>query len=78
MMQAMLQLSDALLYEEQHMFQRFADLEESLYYLDLEMAQLKGKIHALEHRVTVLETGLATININEGATKKAKHTKIAL
>lgn len=43
MMQAMLQLSDALLYEEQHMFQRFAELEESLYYLDLEMAQLKGK-----------------------------------
>lgn len=78
MMQAMLQLSDALLYEEQHMFQRFADLEESLYYLDLEMAQLKGKIHTLEHRINVLETGLATVNIKEEATKKTKHAKIVL
>lgn len=42
------------------------------------MAQLKGKIHTLEHRINVLDTGLATVNIKEEATKKTKHAKIVL
>lgn len=59
-------------------FSVLRNYEESLYYLDLEMAQPKGKIHTLEHRINVLETGLATVNIKEEATKKTKHAKIVL